>query len=384
MTGTRAIAASIAITIAVAHVLVMYSIRPYGYNLSALIRISRMDSEGTVPEYFQKGMVIFNDKGGYDGQYYYYAARDPFLQKGIYKNAFRQQRILYPLLATALAFGRERLLPYTLYLVNIASIALGMLFFTRILERYSFSPLWSLFYGLSPPLIMSLQYDLPSPLGMFLVLASVYYYIDRKIFWTAAFMSLAFLTREDSIMALIPMAIWDYQNTRSLRRSAVLVSSVTPFFAWQAYVTSRLGALPLSTSVEVLNFIPFTGIVWYLKSIRPSGVADMLRPMSAAVIFVYFMAVAFMVGSALRTRRDLFYYIVAGYCLLVPFTVMSQWDNYNGLLRMFFGFFPFLVLSYAVERRGGLLGAVCFIGALFVLTVIRILFISPVYPHTVW
>ena len=37
---------------------------------------------------------------------------------------------------------------------------------------------------------------------------------------------------------------------------------------------------------------------------------------------------------------------------LVLFTVASQWDNYNGLLRMFYGLFPFLVLAYCVEKRG--------------------------------
>lgn len=89
----------IVITLLAVHALVMYSIKPYGYNMSSMIRISQNEKYGVAPEYFQKGMVIFDDKGGYDGQFYYYVAMDPFLEKGYFKNAYRQQRILYNLTA---------------------------------------------------------------------------------------------------------------------------------------------------------------------------------------------------------------------------------------------------------------------------------------------
>ena len=53
----------IIITLLAVHALVMYSIKPYKYNMSSMIRISQNEKEGVAKEYFQKGMVIF-DGGG--------------------------------------------------------------------------------------------------------------------------------------------------------------------------------------------------------------------------------------------------------------------------------------------------------------------------------
>src|SRR3989339_1033763 len=171
----------IIITLLAVHALVMYSIKPYKYNMSSMIHISQNEKEGVAKEYFQKGMVIF-DGGGYDGQFYYYVAMDPFLEKGYFKNAYRQQRILYPLLARCLAFGNEGLIPYTLYIINLLSVAVGMFFLILILRQYSLHPMWSLFYGLSPSSIMTIQYDLPSPLSIALIIAAVYFYANKRIF----------------------------------------------------------------------------------------------------------------------------------------------------------------------------------------------------------
>src|SRR3989338_854533 len=125
MTERLNIAAPILIALLTIHLLVMYSIRPYGYNLSAMMRLTETEENGQdIKRYFQKGMVIFSE-GGYDGKNYYYVAMDSIFKMD-YKNAYRQQRMLYPLLSKLLTFGDNSLLPYTMYLVNLASLALGM------------------------------------------------------------------------------------------------------------------------------------------------------------------------------------------------------------------------------------------------------------------
>lgn len=385
MTGSsRDIIFPIAIALIVINALVIFSIRPYGYRASSMIRISQNEMEGAVPEYFQKGMVIFDDKGGYDGQFYYYAARDPFLTEGLFKNPYRQQRILYPLLSWAAAFGNETLIPYTMYLVNLASVALGMYFFILILKGYSLSPYWSLFYGLSPPSIMTIQYDLPSPLSMFLIIAAVYFYLRDKYITTSVLFSLAFLTREDSIVVFAPLLLFDFLKHRRFLRVFVFAASLVPFFLWQAFLRIKLGALPTGTSASVINKVPFMGIVDYFTSVEFTGVVQALKLLSVLIVLFYFATVFFSLLGPVRRKGNLFYYVVMAYCLLVPFTVASQWDNYNGLLRMFFGLFVFITLSYAVERDKNIKNCVYFVGFLTALTAVRILFISPVYPFSVW
>ncbi|MBI5048542.1 MAG: hypothetical protein HZB54_06320 [Deltaproteobacteria bacterium] len=348
-----------------------------------MIRISQNEKEGVAKEYFQKGMVIF-DEGGYDGQFYYYVAMDPFLEKGYFKNAYRQQRILYPLMARLFAFGKGNLLPYTLYIVNLTALAAGMYFFILILRRYSLHPAWSLFYGLSPPSIMTIQYDLPSPVSICLIIAAVYFYIRRNIFLATVFISFSFLVREDSIVVLLPLLVWDYQCNRRFKRIILLSSCLIPFFLWQLFVAVKLGDAPMATSAEVVSFIPFSGIIGYIKTIEFGDFKQIGRQFSTLVIFSYFAVLSVIIVKKLLNLRHLFYYVVAAYCLLTVFTVPSQWDNYNGLLRMFYGLFPFLVLSYCVEKDILIRKAVCFIGVLSFLTVIRILFISPIYPFRIW
>lgn len=383
MNKTAAFAA-IAATIFIVNALVMYSIRPYGYNLSSMIRITEREREGVVPEYFQKGFAIFKD-GGYDGQCYYYVAMDPFIKAGLYRNAYRYQRILYPLISRALTFGNLSLLPYTMYLVNLASLAVGMYFFILILKHYSLSPLWSLFYGLSPPSIMTVQYDLPSPLSVALLIAAVYFYVVRdRVYVTAALFALAFLAREDSIVVFLPLILWDVIGKRSLKRAAVIASSLIPFFLWQYYVTSRIGEVPTGASSGVLSPIPFSGVAGYFSSPTVTGPGGFQKNIVFFTVFAYFMAVGAVMLRSLIKKRHPFYMMAMAYPVLATFTVSSQWDNFSGLLRMFYGLFPFLTLSYAVDKSPAIRYSVYFIGLLTLLTVIRIVFISPVYPYTVW
>ena len=374
----------IVITLAVVHALVMYSIKPYEYNLSSMMRISQNEKEGVVPEYFQKGMVIFDDKGGYDGQFYYYVAMDPFMNKGYFKNAYRQQRILYPLTARLFAFGKESLFPYTLYIVNLLALAIGMYFLILILKQYSINPMWSLFYGLSPSSIMTIQYDLPSPISIALIIAAIYFYINRSLLLAVVFMALSFLTREDSIVVLMPLLVWDYQCNRQLKRIILLVSCLVPFFLWQAFITAKLGNAPMTTSVEAISFIPFSGIIGYIKTIEFHDIKQIGGQLSTLIVFSYFIMLSIIITRKLLSTRHLFYYVVAAYCLLAVFTVPSQWDNYNGLLRMFYGLFPFLAFSYCIEKDRLIKGSVYFIALLSFLTIVRILFISPVYPFSIW
>src|SRR5208282_2101510 len=67
-------------------------------------------------------------KNGYDGQFYYRLALDPFTKQqtafGITLDIppYRQQRILYPMLVHALALGRAQWVPWALIAVNYLAI----------------------------------------------------------------------------------------------------------------------------------------------------------------------------------------------------------------------------------------------------------------------
>jgi len=225
---------------------------------------------------------------------------------------------------------------------------------------------------------------LPSPMSIGLIIAAIYFYINRNLFLTVVFMALSFLAREDSIVVLLPLLIWDYQCNRQVKRIVLLMSCLIPFFLWQLFVTAKLENAPMATSAEAISLIPFSGILGYLKTIEFGNVKQVGRQFSTLLVFSYFAALSIIIIKRLAEARHLFYYMVAAYCLLAVFTVPSQWDNYNGLLRMFYGLFPFLIFSYCIEKDRLIKGSVYFAGVLSFLTVIRIIFISPVYPFSIW
>jgi hypothetical protein len=375
----------ILVALAAVHALVAVSLRPYGGNLSALIRISESaEREQVVREHFQPGFVIFTGEGGYDGQAYYYVAMDPAMTRGLYPNPYRYQRILYPLLARALALGQPRLLPLTLYLANLLALAAGMAVVIALLGRQGLSPWWSLFAGLCPAAIMSVQYDLPSPLAIALLLGAVAAYLRGALAVASGLIALAFLAREDAVVVLLALLAWDLWTRRSPRRAAMLAASVAPFLAWQAFVTSRLGALPAAESLAVVQPVPLAGLAGYLAGLRGvEGATAWLKHAAVLAVAAFLLAVGVIVARRLRRAPHLYYALTAAYVLLAVFTVPSQWDNYNGLLRLFYGLFPFLTLAYGVERAPSVRTAVFAIAVLSLLAAVRVLFVSPVYPFRV-
>jgi len=375
----------IVVALVIVHGLVLASLRPYGGNLSAMMRIGESEErEQVVREYFQPGFVIFTGEGGYDGQAYYYVAMDPLATKGLYRNPYRYQRILYPLVARGLALGQPRLLPLTLYLANLLALAAGMAVMITLLRGQGRSPWWSLFAGLCPAAIMTIQYDLPSPLAIALLLGAVAAYGRDRVAVASGLIALAFLTREDAVMVLVPLLGWEVWAHRSRRRAAMLAASVTPLVAWQAFVTSRLGGVPAAESLAVVQPVPFAGLAGYFASLRgAAGATAWLKHAAVLAVAVFLLAVGAIVLRRLRRAPHLYYVLAAAYPLLAVFTVPSQWDNYNGLLRLFYGLFPFLTLAYGVERARSVRYAVFAIAVLSLLAALRGLLVSPVYPFRI-
>jgi hypothetical protein len=274
-------------------------------------------------------------------------------------------------------------LPLVLYLVNLLALAAGMVVLIALLRRQGLSPWWSLFAGLCPAAIMTIQYDLPSPLAIALLLGAVAAYVRDRLVAASGLVALAFLTREDAVVVLGVLLAWDVWRCRSVRRAAMLAASVAPFLAWQAFVTSRLGGVPVAESLGVLQPVPFAGLAGYIAGAHVAGATATLKHAAVIAVAVFLLAAGAVVLRRLRHAPDLYYALAGAYALLAVFTVPSQWDNYNGLLRLFYGLFPFLTLAYGVERARSVRYAVFAIAALSVLAAVRVLVVSPVYPFRI-
>ena len=74
------------VVVALYVVLILFHIAPYEFNISRCISIGReiQEHHGRLGS----NIVVFDEAGGYDGQYYYLVALDPFLLK---KDAYTNQ-----------------------------------------------------------------------------------------------------------------------------------------------------------------------------------------------------------------------------------------------------------------------------------------------------
>lgn len=190
--------------------------------------------------------------GGYDGQYYFRLAMDPFTNQqaalGIPLDhpGYRQQRILYPALVHALSLGRPQWMPWTMILLDYAAIcALG---FTAGLFALAFGrhALWGLVIPFYPGLLFSLNRDLTEVLALSLAVAALYLLHRRRILVGAVTLALAILTRESVVvLAGALLAMWGWRMLYRQARwteGACLMIPLAAFAACQLWIFSTWGS----------------------------------------------------------------------------------------------------------------------------------------------
>jgi hypothetical protein len=99
----------------------------YSGNLSGFICLGdRFIARSELPS----RIVQIENSVGYDGQFFFFIAHDPFM-RGKWKEhldrpAYRYQRILYPALSGAVALWKTRWMPRALVFVNWAALCVGV------------------------------------------------------------------------------------------------------------------------------------------------------------------------------------------------------------------------------------------------------------------
>lgn len=226
------------------------------------------------------------DPKGYDGQYAYFIALDP-QDARFYTDfpAYRYTRILYPLLARALALGQSALIPYTLLLVNWLAIGGGTLAVALWLRRRGYSPWLALIYAFAFGTLIALQGDLTEPLAFALVAGGVYAFDfgfagneRQRITASAGCFALAALTRETTaVFAVVYGAAllvdgaarrggWTRLHAAvraNWRRAATFLGgALVPLALYKLALYAWLGSAGVPEQVR-FEAIPFAGLFAY-------------------------------------------------------------------------------------------------------------------------
>jgi hypothetical protein len=262
----------------------------YGGHLSALVCADR-EKIGRPP--FEAVKVGFPAQG-FDGQYYYVLARDPWHRTEAFIDlpAYRHSRIVYPALAWLISGGDARALLWILPAVNWLALV-GIAWLGALIARhYGRTPWWGLVLPLALNAIPPALRNLTDPVATFTAIAVVAAWAFRCRAWTfAPLCALALLAREQNLLIVALVALEGICNRR-YRVAVSAAGAVCVWIGWVVLLRSVYGEWPfLQSNTEV----PFTGI-WY-------RLHHMTGPLGSPNSVVHAPAVAMLVAHLVVTVR---------------------------------------------------------------------------------
>jgi len=208
---------------------------------------------------------------GYDGQFAYWLARDPrpsVVAPHLDVPAYRYQRLLYPLLAWALAAGQAAAVPWTLLLLNVAAQLAGTRLVESWLVAHGVSRWYALTYGLWAGLVLAVRLDLTEPLAYALAAGALLALHRGRIGWSALALGLALFAKETVLAFWLALVVWAVLHKHWRALSYYLLAAL-PFAVFQGLLWRWFGALGLASGgylATPFEWLPYMGL-WRIATV---------------------------------------------------------------------------------------------------------------------
>lgn len=309
---------------------------------------------------------------GYDGQFAYYIARDP---AGGWRQcdvpAYRYQRIMYPLLAWALALGQPGAVGWTLVALNVAALAGGTYFTEQLLAAKGVNRWYALAYGLYGGLVAGLRLDLAEPLAYGLVQAGLWAWQKPRNrdaarvgrpgararglaggYWSLGLFALAALAKETTLVATAGLILYLVLEQRWREAITMGLAVGLPFVAWQGVLWIWLGSPGIGAGGAMatpFEWLPFAGLAraatvswpafWLLLAIEgPLFVLPTLWALTASA------------RDLLRGRPHPWATVLLLQAATLPFLPFSTWREPLAMARLATGLVAATVLYGALHH----------------------------------
>jgi hypothetical protein len=185
---------------------------------------------------------------GYDGQFMYLIALDPFLTRleparyaGVADSPpYRYGRIGFSLLARCLTGGNVAALPRTMVWLVVAGHLLTVVFLVLIAGRLDAAPWQVLPYVLIPGLLVSLGRALPEPIAAALLLGGVWAYLGERRALAIVLWASSLLVRETGVVLVLAVCALELARKGTRMRALGLLVALVPATGWRLYVGWRL------------------------------------------------------------------------------------------------------------------------------------------------
>lgn len=226
------------------------------------------------PEATPAGLFVGPGSDGYDGQFFYRLALDPFTRSRVDhgirldKPAYRQSRIVYPLVVWGVTLGRADWAPWGLIAVNVVGwVVLGGLAgaLAQCIGRHA---AWGLLLSLYPGFLLTLARDTGEIVSSALLVGALLAVQRDRIAAASVVLAIAALARETTLgfaAALLAVLAWRAVHRQARWRDAAM--AVAPFAAYagqQCLILANWGMLALQESGDNVGR-PFDGLLLFLQ-----------------------------------------------------------------------------------------------------------------------
>ena len=313
---------------------------PARFDPSAFIVAGDRYSDATrVPA----GVAVLKDSNGYDGQFYYRLALQPFTSQAtefgitLDNPPYRHQRLLYPSIVHVVALGDARWTPFAMIATNFLFFGLLAWIAGSLARTYGRHALWGLLFVCNPGFLITYSRDLVEIVEVAFLLGSFLLVRRRRPTWAAAALTLAVLTRETSLIVAIAAAlVFVVERLRGR----------DPPFGWSYFTIPMLacgtlqvalylnwGQFPARAGSAVLGALPLAGFTASLSnasappSVRAIEIAALGFVVLASLCVSYHL---FITRAGLTERLAL-----ALYGLLMTSVGALVWAEDIGFLRVF-------------------------------------------------
>jgi hypothetical protein len=261
----------------------------------------------TDPNQTLPNLHVFPSGTTYDGQFFYRLALEPWTNVqtafGIQLDlpAYRQQRILYPLVAWAISGGLWQLTPIALIVANLVAVAVLAYAAAAFATTVGRSALASLLVPFYSGYVVTISRDL-AELTEAALLAGGLVLLQRRRFWPAsAALTIGAFAKETLLgVPIAGVVVWAVRRARTPRDEAgppllVWVIPLVAYAAWSLVMLVRWGTIGIGQGS--VNFgVPLDGLGTHLRTLATSnwranrveiGILASMAGLVAAVVASY-------------------------------------------------------------------------------------------------
>jgi hypothetical protein len=244
---------------------------------------------------------VVNGTWGYDGQFYYYIARDLNPQTtAAYLDipAYRYQRILYPLMAHIISFGNLALIPWVMVILSVLAQAMGTWMVAKILDSWGINVWFALVYGMWIGFGLAVRTVMAEPLAFGLVAGAWLANQRGRLGLTWVLLGLSLFAKEVTVGFILAFALDMVWHRRWRHLIGLVLVAGLPYLVFQLWLLGMFGRFGIGSGGAMatpFEIIPYMGLWRVLQN--PS---ILLKVLGVALIPVAVIPSAWGMGASIK------------------------------------------------------------------------------------